>query len=1178
MSSTEQFERYLNLFRLRLKQLLMARGLAIGTASVLLITAVAVFLAIRQGFPDSIVYTARLLLLAAIAGIGWFLVARPGREVEADGSDEIETRAPGFGGRVRTWMEIRDTDNPIKPLLAEDSLELSDAAPPERAIPQREFSVALSVAGVALVALLFLGIAGPGNYGYGVRHLWFGWAFQDLLPPQNIEVSPGDEGIRLGGTLNVTAEMQGFDPTTAYVHARFGDGDWQQVEMASIDEQFEFTFFSVRESLEYYVSAANVRSQTYQVDVVDLPVVENLAVTFRYPEWTGREDEVKDPGGDVRAIADTEIEVTVTADRPMTPGELVIDDQVIPLELDGNSASARFSVQRDGQYFVAAAVGGEQIRLTDDYFVTMLDDAIPQIEFARPGRDWSASSIEEVTARIFARDDFQLESLELRYTVNGGEWQSVELPVESDVAEVDHVFFLESLSTLIDGEALVPGDLISYYAVAEDRENSARTDMFFIDVQPFDRRYSQSQAGGQMGGQQGQQQDEISQRQREIIVSTWNLIREQQEGRRNDPAYVTDNAALLARVQQTLREQVETLARRTEARQLTASAEDIARFVENLEKAAEAMTPAAERLSMLELEAAIQPEQEALQHLLAAEAVFTDISVSMQTNNRGGGGGQAGRDLSDMFELEMDLEKNQYETGSRATPDAPQQAMEETVNELEELARRQEQLARNMNRNRQLTPAERWQQEMLRREVEELRQRLERMQQQASSSESSESQSSQGSQGGQGGEQQESSEQQQAAEQQESREMEELKRRLDSAIRAMNDADEAMRNGASPEELQRAAAEAQRQLEGARDRASEEIQRAMQASLESLAERADDLYETQQEMEDRLTEAIRGVNVGRNSSNRLESGLSVMEEYQLADDKRALQSEVQQLQQDARNAARELNDEQPRTADEIRRALEELEDSDVDTRISVAATYIERGEAVYVVTSEGTVTEALRQLSQDLERARAMAEAGSQRPGEEGGPSIEQTLADTQELRRELQQLAQGEPNGNQDGNQQGDPNADPSMQTNADPNGDPQRGPVTGTGRDDLQRSTGIRVDDVDLERAYEDRAAALSNEVTGLFRDFRERGVAVRDLDRLRQLVADIRAHEFSGNPELLEEEARLALSLVEQLELALAKTVRDDSGSVRTSQAEVIPEEHRQVIADYYRRLGSTEDESQ
>ena len=296
------------------------------------------------------------------------------------------------------------------------------------------------------------------------------------------------------------------------------------------------------------------------------------------------------------------------------------------------------------------------------------------------------------------------------------------MPVDTDVAELDHVFFLESLSAQADAEPMVPGDLISYYAIAKDRQNSARTDIFFIDVQPFDRRYSQSQQAGGGGGQQGgQQQNEISQRQREIIVSTWNLIREQQENRRNDPAYVLDNAALLARVQGTLREQVETLARRTEARQLTASAEEIARFVENLEKAGEAMIPASERLGELELEQAILPEQEALQHLLAAEAVFTDISVSQGANGGGGGGGQAGRDLTEMFELEMDLEKNQYETGSRASPEGPQQAMNEAADELEELARRQEQLARNMNQNQTPTTAQRWQQEMLRRDVEERR-------------------------------------------------------------------------------------------------------------------------------------------------------------------------------------------------------------------------------------------------------------------------------------------------------------------------------------------------------------------------------------------------------------------------------------------------------------------------
>lgn len=1147
MSSTREFERYLGLFRLRLKQLLLARGLSILAVSALVITVVAVYIAVRRGFPAEIVIAARIILLAAIVGIIYRLIVLPGRHTEEDGADDIEARAPGFAGRVRTWVGMQGQNHPLKDLLAEDSLKIAADHPPERQVPQKEFSVLLSVAGIAAVLLLYLAVSGPGNFGYGVRHLWFGWAMPGLLPPQSIEVLPGDDGIRLGGTVNVQATMQGFDPADAYVHARFGDAEWQQVGMAELAERFEFTFFSVREPLEYYVSAANVRSETFTINVVDLPVIERLTLTYQYPEWTGRDNETIDPGGDVRAIADTDIVVEVSADRPMTPGELVVDDQVIPLQVTGNSATATFRVEQDGQYFVAAKVGGEQIRLTDDYFVTLVDDQVPEIQFARPGRDWSASSIEEVTARITASDDYRLESLELRYSVNGGDWASVELPADSGEVEVDHVFFLESLA---GSESLVPGDLVSYYAIAGDRENSASTDIFFIDVQPFDRRYSQSQqAGGQMGGQ-GQQQNEISQRQKEIIVSTWNLIREQQEGRREDPAYVSDNAALLSRVQSTLREQVETLARRTEARQLTASAEEIALFVENLEKASAAMLPAADRLSELDLEQAILPEQEALQHLLAAEAVFTDISVSMQANNRGGGGGQAGRDLTEMFELEMDLEKNQYETGSRATPEAPQQQLEEAANELEELARRQEQLARNMDRNQQPTAAQRWQQEMLRREVEELRQRLERMQQQSASNQSQQ-QGSEGqpSEGGAEGSSSEQQQQQQQANQQRQRQMEQLQRRLESAVRAMNEADEAMRQGASQEELQRAAGEAQRQLEGARDQAAADMQREMQASLDALAERSGDLYREQEDMENRLQESIRGISVGRNDLNRLESGMSILEEYELAEEKRRLQAELQQLEQDARNTAQQISENEPAAAEQIREAVEKLREEEVETRLSVAAAYIEQGEAVYVAGSESAVTEALRELEQDLDRARSMVGNDPNRdPGDEQGQGgLQQTLAETRELRRGLQQLAQG------------------GMQNDGEP---------TGAGRDDRPRSTGVPVGDLEVTREFDRDADNISADVLSLFRELSARGVPVQDLDELRRLAAELRASEWTGNPALLEEEARRALSLVEQLELALARTAEGDD-AVRTNTVDEIPEQHREVVADYYRRLGEVDD---
>ena len=165
---------------------------------------------------------------------------------------------------------------------------------------------------------------------------------------------------------------------------------------------------------------------------------------------------------------------------------------------------------------------------------------------------------------------------------------------------------------------------------------------------------------------------------------------------------------------------------------------------------------------------------------------------------------------------------------------------------------------------------------------------------------------------------------------------------------------------------------------------------------------------------------------------------------------------------------------------------------------------------------------------------------------------LAETLAETQSLRRELQQLAQGEQVGR--GN-----------------------GAVTNRGRDDLQQSTGIEVGDLNVRQEFDLQADNISQDVIALFRELRSQGVSVQDIDELRRLAADIRAADFSGNPALLEEEARRALAAVEQLEMALSRTARAGNGAVRTSATDEIPNQHKEIVADYYRRLGESDDES-
>jgi hypothetical protein len=131
MKFTAEFDRYLNLFRLRLRQLQLARGAAALAIVALVVTSVAVTLAIRNGFPDDLVIAARLILFGGLAATVWLLVVRPGRRLLHGGAAQIEARTPSFGGRVETYIEMTDSGNPMRDLLAENTLKLAANHAPE---------------------------------------------------------------------------------------------------------------------------------------------------------------------------------------------------------------------------------------------------------------------------------------------------------------------------------------------------------------------------------------------------------------------------------------------------------------------------------------------------------------------------------------------------------------------------------------------------------------------------------------------------------------------------------------------------------------------------------------------------------------------------------------------------------------------------------------------------------------------------------------------------------------------------------------------------------------------------------------------------------------------------------------------------------------------------------------
>lgn len=823
----------------------------------------------------------------------------------------------------------------------------------------RRFSAAL--AGLASAGMLAI-LLSPAFLQHGALLLFFPWR-AEADNPYRILVSPGNSEVPRGADVEVLAELVGFAEIQVEIAVRTGAaGEWQRWPMSRSERGGEpavasappnvhdFILLNLQDTTEYYVEAASVRSPLYRIDVNDLPYVKQINLEYRFPAYTGLQPRREEDTGDIAALRGTRVIVEIQPTLAVDGGRVLLDEER-SIEVTPNESGvllATLDVERPGYYRVELrGFDGELHRASSEYSIQVLDDQPPLVRFKQPGRDVRAHKIDEVFVEVEAEDDYGLGQVELVYSITGAPEQVTPLLTGGGERKVTagHTFFLEEA-------ALEEGDFISYYARARDTRGVggrqlATSDIYFIEIRPFGKNYRRQEGGG-MGQGGGGMDNSLSLTQREIIAATFKLIRDRREYGAKDYA---ENLSAVALMQGRLREQVETLVRRMENRATVMADDDFQKIMTALQQAGEHMVPAEEKLMGRQPDAALPDEQQALKFLQRAEAVFRDVRVSFDPGGGGGGGGQMlSDDLADLFELELDKLRNQYETVQRGERQQLEQEIDEALQRLRELARRQQQENERARRGLPASASGSGSQDRLIEETEELARKLERLARERSQPE-----------------------------------LQESARRLREAADSMRQAsssrsDRSVGEGVAALDRLR---EARRLLD--RNRRQEFGQ-----ELEEIEQRAQRMSELQERITSQVgelpsqQEAVATEEAARQYQERIERLFERKD--QLGQDVAGLESELDRM-------ARQAREEHPEASRQLQEAANSIRDNQLKEKIRYSKGVARGREQDYAQMFEREIGGDLEELVEKLGEARAAA-----------GSSAPQQQEDALERARELVQ------------------------------------------------------------------------------------------------------------------------------------------------------------------------------
>lgn len=480
----------LNRLRIRIKRLALASGLIrwsiLGLIVILAVSLIEMVFWLEPLWRQVLIalVASNLVILAARwIGVSLFqLLFRPNVPDDETLSRKTGMAFPEIRDRLVNALQVvrqmeREGER-TSPELAIASLERIDQETSDTHFNKAAdgFPVLRRLKWLGWIAVPILGILffiGPVRSGL-MRMVHPGQAYERPAPFR-LFVDPGDARILSGDSFTLSVHHAGArNPKKIDLIIQETDGTSRVVELSP---PFEHQIESLKQGFTYYAKAGRIKSETYTVDVYQLPLIRSIRVQLTPPNYTRELPHwLEDNAGKIESVYGTVARLQIQSTHALDRAAIRFGNRAsIPMQIQGLEGSGSFTVSQADTYWIDIAdASGQTNPKPIRYPIRLIRDRDPIARILYPAEDTDLEKEMRQNLELSAEDDYGISDLQLGYWIHVNELSAgfnpdtlyEPIPFQQKPSARITLNWIWDLS----GIGIFPEDRVSYFLEVKDND------------------------------------------------------------------------------------------------------------------------------------------------------------------------------------------------------------------------------------------------------------------------------------------------------------------------------------------------------------------------------------------------------------------------------------------------------------------------------------------------------------------------------------------------------------------------------------------------------------------------------------------------------------------------------------------------------------------------------------